>query len=262
MRRVSKRRPSIVGLVLPYAAATPLLALVIAETMRGEPSLILTFSASACVALVLVRQFLTLSDNLSFEKKLRYAATHDQLTGIGNRHRFEEDMESHLALARETGTGGALLFLDLDDFKALNDELGHRAGDVFLADFTAMLSNQFGTTGRWARWGGDEFALLVPAIDARGARKLADRILRATERHVAIVNGKPVRTSASIGIALTSKDGETADEVLTHAGLARVRPPESDRTPVRGLTSHDRRPRRAHPTADVPPGRRAVWSHP
>jgi diguanylate cyclase (GGDEF)-like protein len=220
MRRVSERRPSLVGLVLPYAAATPLLALVIAETARGEPPLMLMLSATVCMALVLVRQFLTLRENLSFEGKLRYAATHDQLAGIGNRHHFEEDVESHLALARKTGAGGALLFLDLDDFKALNDELGHRAGDRFLADYAAMLRDQFGTTGCLARWGGDEFALLAPDVDARGARKLANRILRATGEHVTFVDGKPMRTSASIGIALTSRDGETADEVLTCAGLA------------------------------------------
>ena len=210
-------RPSLVGIVLPYALGVPLTALLVASAVRGHPSAILISGAVAAAALVLARQFFTLRDNLAL---LIHAANYDALTGVPNRRRFEEEARRSTEDAGPRGGGGALLVLDLDDLKAVNDGLGHHAGDEVLRQLTRSLQDRFPEPCKLARLGSDEFAILVPGADGRQAEAEANRLLQMMRQRAVLIEGRPVRTTASVGIALVPDSGCSVEELLAHADLA------------------------------------------
>ncbi|HWT91800.1 MAG TPA: EAL domain-containing protein [Solirubrobacteraceae bacterium] len=143
-----------------------------------------------------------------------HRASHDELTGLLNRAGFVEAV----ATAFDDGAPGAVLFVDLDDFKAVNDSLGHPAGDVLLQDVAARLKDAFRASDVVARLGGDEFAVLLGAGGEEEAARAAERALLALS-HPVVVGGESVRIGASVGIALAS-DAEDADALLRNADLA------------------------------------------
>ena len=101
-----------------------------------------------------------------YEENLQYLASHDPLTGLQNRASFARELESHADLVRRYGADGALLLLDLDHFKYINDTLGHHAGDQLIGRVATVLSGRLRTSDVLARLGGDEFAVLLPRADA------------------------------------------------------------------------------------------------
>jgi len=209
-------RPSMVGIMLPYAFGLPLLALLITSAVRGHPSLVLLGGAIGAVALVILRQFLTLQDNLTL---LTRAANFDRLTGLPNRRRFEESLR-RVGQGSHRDTRGALLLLGLDDLKAVNDGLGHKAGDEVLLRVAQLLGDQV-TEDKWvARLEGDEFALLLPAADVHQAEVVARTLLQKMREQPILIGGQVVRTTASAGIALVGEHGTTADRLLGCADLA------------------------------------------
>jgi diguanylate cyclase (GGDEF)-like protein/PAS domain S-box-containing protein len=145
---------------------------------------------------------------------LRKRAFHDPLTGLANRARFEE----HLAHASRDGEQ-AVLFIDLDNFKTVNDSLGHAAGDQFLGEVARRLSACVRVGDMVARMGGDEFAVLVSGSDAKmRAPRIAERILRELAAPIE-VHRRAITPSASIGIACGG-DVQNAQEILRDADLA------------------------------------------
>ena len=112
-----------------------------------------------------------------FEEQLRYIADHDSLTGLMNRRRFREELESSIALQRRYGGGGALLLIDLDRLKAVNDTRGHGAGDVALRRVAEAMRGRFRSTDVLARLAGDEFAVLLPNTEANEAMSLAQALI-------------------------------------------------------------------------------------
>ena len=155
---------------------------------------------------------------------LMHAAYHDALTGLPNRTQFTSDLSSQLKEARDHHV--AVLFLDLDDFKTINDGLGHPAGDQVLRAVAARLSSAIGLRDVAARLGGDEFALLIADGDDYDAiEQLAERVLDMVREPVDI-EGRQVTTSASMGIvvanAATSADAvqRNADVAMYHAKAA------------------------------------------
>lgn len=154
------------------------------------------------------------------ERDLLHAATHDTLTGALNRRGLMSLLSNHFALARATGGSAALLLLDLDDFKPVNDNLGHAAGDEILVGLAAALQDWTGGNVQPARLGGDEFAVVLPDCDASLAERVAGDILTGLRQKIFSGSGHSVSLSGSIGVALMPDHGDTPDEILGSADLA------------------------------------------
>jgi diguanylate cyclase (GGDEF)-like protein len=167
-----------------------------------------------------VWSFRDVSDRKRFEEQLIDLANKDPLTGLYNRRRFHEELVQILAAARRYNVVGALCFIDLDQFKDVNDSLGHRAGDELLVEIAALLRRCVRDSDVVARLGGDEFAILLPHTVADEAMTLAQRVLDAirTERFVA--SGHELAVSASVGVAMYSEHSADADTLLSFADLA------------------------------------------
>ena len=165
-----------------------------------------------------------ISDRKHLEDQLRHQALHDPLTGLPNRVLLVDRL-SH-ALVRRTGeTGVAVLFVDLDEFKEINDSLGHAAGDALLAMVADRLSHVLRAGDTAARLGGDEFAFLLEGAVPRQAEEVAARLLSALAEPFSL-DGRRVTLAASIGIAARAgfvspaAAEETADELLRDADVA------------------------------------------
>lgn len=163
----------------------------------------------------------------------QYLASHDPLTDLFNRRRFEEELELQLAQVKRYGGRGALIFFDLDHFKTINDSLGHRAGDDLLVKIADLLRGRLRQSDIPARLGGDEFAVFLPRADGKEAQGVAERVLEALTNEQAEVAGAPLRVAASIGIALVPDHGSTRQELLTHADLAMYQAKEQGRGQIR-----------------------------
>lgn len=168
-----------------------------------------------------------------FEQQLVHLASHDPLTGLFNRRRFEDELQLQMSRARRTATTGALLFIDLDRFKDVNDSLGHTAGDELLAEVSRLLSDQLQPTGIIARLGGDEFTAILPQAEHEEARRAAEAILTRLRNAPFKVAGQIFSVTASIGIASISAHGAfTADELLSQADAAMYQAKENGRNRV------------------------------
>jgi diguanylate cyclase (GGDEF)-like protein len=154
------------------------------------------------------------------EEQIRHQAFHDSLTGLANRALFEDRLNHALErMRRDEKQGVAVVFIDLDDFKTVNDSLGHAAGDDLLRAFAACLADCTRRADTVARFGGDEFAVLVEGYLAEDAALvIADRIHASLERPIRLEQDD-VYVHASIGIA-TGDTSLTADEVVRNADLA------------------------------------------
>jgi diguanylate cyclase (GGDEF)-like protein/PAS domain S-box-containing protein len=169
-----------------------------------------------------------------YEENLQYLATHDPLTGLHNRSSFAGQLDTHADLVRRYESEGALLLLDLDHFKYVNDTLGHQAGDQVIARVAKVLGARLRDTDVLARLGGDEFAVLLPKAHLDGAQLVAGDLLEALRAERIAVPGTGDRTiTASIGIAMfESEDGLTGEDVLVNADLAMYDAKEAGRNQV------------------------------
>ncbi|MFZ5815947.1 MAG: bifunctional diguanylate cyclase/phosphodiesterase [Bacillota bacterium] len=163
------------------------------------------------------------------ESQLLHLANYDPLTDLFNRRRFQEELERQIANAARYGTRGALLFIDLDQFKYINDSLGHQAGDRMLKSLAALLRSHLREGDAIARLGGDEFAVLLPHADALQAEAVAQKLLEAVRRHVEIIDGRPIGITGSMGIALFPDHGRSAEELLAYADMAMYQVKEAGR---------------------------------
>ncbi|MBR8827216.1 MAG: EAL domain-containing protein [Gomphosphaeria aponina SAG 52.96 = DSM 107014] len=157
------------------------------------------------------------------EEMLRYQATHDQLTGLANRKLFNEELNLAIANAQKNQKQVAVLFLDLDRFKTINDTLGHVTGDRLLQSFAERLSSCLRLGDLLARWGGDEFTLLLPQLNqAETAAQMSQKILATLKKPFEIYHYK-LHLKTSIGIAIYPRDGADGETLLKVADVALYR---------------------------------------
>jgi diguanylate cyclase (GGDEF)-like protein/PAS domain S-box-containing protein len=154
------------------------------------------------------------------QEKIRHSAYHDALTGLPNRNLLTDRLDMAISSATRTGESFALLFIDLDRFKLVNDSLGHFVGDRVLRQVARSLGESMRQGDTVARWGGDEFVMLVSRIKKpEEAATVARRILRALGQPMRI-DDHDILVTPSIGISLFPGDGDTPDDLLRNADLA------------------------------------------
>ncbi len=159
------------------------------------------------------------SERRAYQAQIEHLAFHDPLTGLPNRRWFEVTVGKALALAERKGWPAVAMFFDLDGFKAVNDALGHAAGDALLQRVAGRIQATSRSGTLVARIGGDEFALLLQDCDETGAQAAASRLLDALHEKFE-VSGRSVFVEASVGVALYPKHGGSVDELLTRADVA------------------------------------------
>jgi diguanylate cyclase (GGDEF)-like protein len=214
--------------VLPYTASAAsflLLVVVLAPILDWRQWGVLG-GIGLLLAAVSARQALSLRDNSrllarnrQLTAQLQRQAWFDELTGLANRAHYGNSLHEALDRARQDGTRTALLLIDLDDFKNVNDTLGHPAGDALLCEVSRRLTGQVRSTDMVFRLGGDEFVVIAEDADEASANMLADRLVRSLTEPVRI-GEHTVAVGASIGVTLT--DSATADpgELLRNADVA------------------------------------------
>ncbi|HJU70555.1 MAG TPA: EAL domain-containing protein [Paucimonas sp.] len=167
------------------------------------------------------------------EQQIKFLAYHDTLTGLPNRLLAQDRFEQAAAHAGRTGTQVALLFLDLDHFKTINDSLGHASGDALLKEIAVRLGECVRDTDTCSRQGGDEFLIVLPEL--HDADTTAGVLLKIMEKLQAPFEfgGQELATTASIGIAIYPDDGENFDTLLKKADTAMYRAKEAGRSTYR-----------------------------
>jgi diguanylate cyclase (GGDEF)-like protein len=151
----------------------------------------------------------------------RHQALHDALTGLPNRTLFRDRAADALVAARREGRSVGVLIMDVDDFRDVNDTLGHNTGDMLLEQIGRRLVGQLGAGDTVARLGGDEFAVLLPGLsDAEEARARALKLRAALDEPFALGDLRQVHAEASVGVALYPDHGDCADALIQHADIA------------------------------------------
>ena len=163
----------------------------------------LTVSAGSAMAKhALIYQVQDISEGRSIAGRLEHLIDHDFLTGLFNRRRFEQELELQVARQRRFASTAAILMLDLDGFKAVNDQFGHAVGDELLSGLAAALRIRCRETDVLARLSGDEFAILLPNTDLAQAEIVAADVIALVRRHRAALGSKVAQVTASVGVAL------------------------------------------------------------
>jgi len=185
----------------------------------GEVTLLTTMAASLGAALK--RQ--------KTEQAMEYQAFHDDLTGLPNRVYFNQSLPIALKAAEAAQESLAVMFLDLDRFKTINDSLGHVVGDRLLQQATARLLSELHKSDTIARWAGDEFTLLMPDVEhPEHSQALADQIVQLFQIPF-LLEEEEFHVTGSLGIALYPQDGEEADILLKNADIALYRAKDNGR---------------------------------
>ncbi|NTV09701.1 MAG: diguanylate cyclase [Zoogloea sp.] len=174
-----------------------------------------------------------ITERKAMEARIQHAANFDLLTDLPNRGLFFDRLGQALALARRNGQAGALLFLDLDRFKEVNDRFGHAAGDKLLVAVAERLRGQVRESDTVARLAGDEFTVILPQLrDHNDARHVAEKILAALSRPLDIA-GHAVSIGGSIGIALFPDHAESVEQILNAADHAMYQAKQAGRNTIR-----------------------------
>jgi len=167
-----------------------------------------------------IGSFIDISERKASEERVRHLAHHDALTGLPNRFSLQERLAQALGFAARNRKMLALMMIDLDNFKTINDTLGHQTGDRLLIEVAQRLLQAVRASDIVARLGGDEFVVVLPDIDVPAdAAHVAEKILETVERPCA-VDGQELRTSPSIGICLYPTDAASSDDLMKNADVA------------------------------------------
>lgn len=175
--------------------------------------------------------------------ELQEIATRDELTQLYNRRHFYQWLQAELAKARATKQPLAILLLDVDGLKGINDEYGHTVGDVIIANLAKVVTKHVRTTDVAARLGGDEFGVVMPGTDKRGAFSLAQRLWEELEKTPMYEEGSTrVMVNVSIGVSGFPWGGEDMDEMMHWADSDMYANKVSRRLPAQAMSSGDGSP--------------------
>lgn len=210
--------------LVPYAGLAGAFLLILSQLPAFD---VMVGSCALMIVLILIRQVMILTENdelvreLSLSLKLTdYQANHDPLTGLRNRRYFDSRLQELLEEAKAGGESLALLVLDMDRFKQINDSLGHAAGDQLLLTVAERLRACLPPETLLARLGGDEFTVVIyPLIDRAQINRVVWAIQRSIEEAVEI-RGLALHTTVSIGAALFPEHGHSSDELMRSADIA------------------------------------------
>ncbi len=160
------------------------------------------------------------SDLRGLTRQMSYQASHDALTGLVNRREFERRLEEALESAHGAGQRGVLCYLDLDRFKAVNDECGHAAGDGMLREVSALLKDAVRDSDTVGRLGGDEFGMLLVGCPLEKARQIADDVVRAVADYRFVWKDKIFNIGVSVGLVEISRESGSLEDLLGAADSA------------------------------------------
>jgi diguanylate cyclase (GGDEF)-like protein len=189
----------------PFAGDTPHEALVLVQAYTCVTAITGLVLASAIV------------EHRDAEAQLRQLAITDPLTGLANYRRLIEVMRTEIARSRRTSRPFAVVFLDMDGLKRINDRHGHLAGSRALTRLADLLRTSTRSLDTPARYGGDEFAVLCPETDPEGASTLAEKIRTGVAGLAVEVPGELIRPSVSVGVVAFPGDGETSEQLFISA---------------------------------------------
>lgn len=188
------------------------------RTFPAELSITLVRHNNAMDGAVVV--FRDITERKSFQDQIHHRANYDPLTGAPNRNLLNDRMVKDILLAKQNSTSGAVMLIDIDRFKKVNDSMGHEAGDLLLQQVFDRLRTCVGESDTVARMGGDEFVVLLPDVCSPTSAADVARTLLAALSEEFDLHGHSVWTGGSLGIALYPGDGETPADLLRHAEMS------------------------------------------
>ncbi|MCI2257190.1 EAL domain-containing protein [Domibacillus sp. PGB-M46] len=209
--------------VLPYIGTMFLLTLIVYENYADMD--ILLKGCIIALLLIILRQFVIMKKNKQLMDEYKHLAYHDPLTGLGNRAKFKEDI-GEICGHSSADNKAALLLIDLDRFKGINDTLGHQAGDCLLKELSEKLEGEITEKGTVYRIGGDEFLVLLPKIGSTSdALVIAEGILANSQQPLS-VQGNEFVVTPSIGISIYPEHGQDTETLFRNADAAMYRAKE------------------------------------
>ncbi len=197
--------------------------------------------STADVPPIIVANVQDITERTKWEEKLVYQANYDQLTGLLNRHYIQSYMHSVFTRARRHRKKVALLFMDLDNFKHINDTLGHDTGDEVLKKTAKLISSELRECDTAARTGGDEFTVLLENLEENAHAEVVARKLVAMFQQPFMVNGRELHTTVSIGISIFPDDGDSHDQLMQCADMAMYQAKDDGRNNYRFFSNEMRR---------------------
>ncbi len=180
------------------------------------------------------------------EASLSYQAKHDRLTGLVNRYVFEHDLENALASAQRNNKRHILLYIDLDQFKIVNDTCGHVAGDALLCQLSNLMLSMFRENDTLARLGGDEFGVLLINCELTMGKTIASKLLSTINHYRFIWQGQQFEVGASIGLVEINKHSDSIVSLLGHADIACYAAKDAGRNQIKTYHSEDSESAKRH----------------
>lgn len=183
--------------------------------------------------------FRDVSDTREMARQMSWQATHDSLTGLVNRREFELQLQQLIKIAKQENKNNALLYIDLDQFKVVNDTCGHTAGDELLRQVTLIISDTTRQADTLARLGGDEFGVLLRGCDASVAQTTAKKIIQAVQDFRFAWEGKFFHVGASVGVVEITPETENINTVMKEADIACYAAKDQGRNRIHVYTKDD-----------------------